>query len=300
LGGLLAVLLVAAPPLAAVLPPPSADGTEADLTVTESRGAAAPARPSRIYAIQGKPELKGRLALALAHARGVPRKTDFWVAWVFDADPFPPDTVDEKAVLHLRYAADELSTPQRVEVRGNDKPRGEPGLPVYWLGRVSSGDSFALVTALLKDAKNDHDAGELTRAAGLHANAALLPLLRDTARRSPFPSARARAACALLRDPGQASYVAGLVLDDHEPIELRRAVAEALAASQNAEAHAVLSTIWAKAQDPDVRRLVKDAALASGRGTEVAAWPRSSRGEMLSTLKTSSSSPPRGPADRPR
>jgi len=56
----------------------------------------------------------------------------------------------------------------------------------------------------------------------------------------------------------------------------------------------------AKAQDPDVRRLVKVAMQSAGKGTEVAPWPRSSRGETLSTLKPSSSSPPRGLPDRSR
>jgi len=62
----------------------------------------------------------------------------------------------------------------------------------------------------------------------------------------------------------------------------------------------VLGTIDAKAQDPDVRRLVKVAMQSAGKGTEVAPWPRSSRGETLSTLKPSSSSPPRGLPDRSR
>ena len=72
---LLALLLLAAP-LGAVLPPPP-EAAAAGPHVNETRGSAAPERPSRIYSVEG-PELKTRLGMALTHSHQQRRRTDFW------------------------------------------------------------------------------------------------------------------------------------------------------------------------------------------------------------------------------
>jgi hypothetical protein len=275
---LLALLLLAAP-AGAVLPPPSEGVPPEDSLVAESRGAGAPERPSRIYSVQG-PELKARLSTALLHARGQSPRTDFWAGYTFEtcASTDPDALATElavsggladvrKAVVLLRYGRDDAS-PQRVEVRASRQPRGEAGLPVYWLGRAAHGESLSLLLALMKGVRQEHDAGELTGAIGLHGGAEAVAVLRDVARRSAFVMARVRAA------------------------------ADALSGSHDPDARAILASIYAKTSDADLRRVLKESAL--GKGWEVAVWPRSSRGDALSTLKTSSSSPPHGLPDRSR
>ena len=292
---LLTVLLFAAP-AGAVLPPPS-EGFPTDELVSEARGAAsAPDQPSRIYAVQG-PELKSRLSTALSHAHGLTPRTDFWAGYLFEVCVEVDSEESRKVVVLLRYGRDG-DVPSRVEVRGPERPRGEAGVPFYWLGRATSSESLGVLGTLLKDVRADHDAAELTRAVGLLGGGDVVVLLRDLTRRSPSALVRARAAVALLRHPAQAGFVAGIVLDPAEPEDVRRAAAEGLAASRDADARALLLTVYAKSADPEVRRLVKEAL--PGKGAEVASWPRSSRGETLSTLKPGGSSPAHGPQDHPR
>jgi hypothetical protein len=292
-----------------VLPPPSEGVPPEDSLVAESRGAGAPERPSRIYSVQG-PELKARLSTALLHARGQSPRTDFWAGYTFEtcASTDPDALATElavsggladvrKAVVLLRYGRDDAS-PQRVEVRASRQPRGEAGLPVYWLGRAAHGESLSLLLALMKGVRQEHDAGELTGAIGLHGGAEAVAVLRDVARRSAFVMARVRAAAALARQPEQSGFVAGVLLDENEAPEVRRAAADALSGSHDPDARAILASIYAKTSDADLRRVLKESAL--GKGWEVAVWPRSSRGDALSTLKTSSSSPPHGLPDRSR
>lgn len=305
---LLAVLLLAAP-AGAVLPPPSEGISPEDSLVAESRGASAPERPSRIYSVQG-PELKTRLSTALLHAHALSPRTEFWAGYTFEtcASTDPDALASElavsggpadvhKAVVLLRYGRDDAS-PQRVEVRASRTQRGEAGLPVYWLGRAGHEESLSLLLSLMKGVRVEHDAGELTGAIGLHGGADVVAVLRDLARRSTFASARARAAAALVHHPEQSGFVAGIVLDEGEAPEVRRAAADALAGSRDPDARAILSSIYAQTSDAELRRVVKESAL--GKGWEVAVWPRSSRGEALSTLKTSSSSPPHGLPERSR
>jgi hypothetical protein len=302
------VLLLAAP-ASAVLPPPSEGLSAEDSLVAETRGAAAPERPSRIYSVQG-PELKARLATALLHARGQSPRTDFWAGYTFETcASTDPDAIAtelavsggiadvHKAVVLLRFGRDD-ATPQRVELRASRTPRGEAGLPVYWLGRAARDESLSFLISLMKGARAEHDAGELTGAVGLHGGSEAIGVLRDVARRSVFAAARARAATALVHHPEQSGFVAGIVLDEHELLDVRRAAAEALSGSHDPDARAILSSIYAKSSDAELKRVLKESAL--GKGWEVAVWPRSSRGEALSTLKQSSSSPPHGLPERSR
>jgi hypothetical protein len=161
---LLTVLLVAAP-LAAVLPPPAEGGAAEDLVVAEGRGASAPERPSRIYAVQG-PRLKARLSLALSHARSLSPPTDFWVGYTCDAEAetgtasLALELETRRAVVLIRYRKDE-SVPERIEVCSVDKPRGEPGLPVYWLGRAPRAEGFTVLRALARGTRIERDRTEV-------------------------------------------------------------------------------------------------------------------------------------------
>ncbi len=188
---LLTVLLVAAP-LAAVLPPPTEGGEREDLVVSEGRGASAPERPSRIYAVQG-PKLKARLSLALSHARGLSPRTDYWVGYTCDADgetgtdPLALELDARRAVVLLRYRKGE-SSPHRIQIASPEKPRGEPGLPVYWLGRAPRTEGVALLQSLARGTRVERDQTEVV----LWPRSSRAPMLSTlkTSVSSPSPGPR--------------------------------------------------------------------------------------------------------------
>jgi HEAT repeat protein len=245
-------------------------------TVTAPAATRAQAVPNpRFVAVEGG-TLEARRAAAIARGRAEASVSHFWVAYAFDVRPgvavdlevrgangevisLDGVTFQNGSKVETRNLAVFLlyerntDAPDRVEVYNLDRQRGYDGYPVYWLGRATADESFALLQGLLQSQPSGWVAERAVVAIGLHDDPRAADLLEGIVRQSRVERARTTAVMWLGIVADRVPFLAELVRDEREDLELRKQAAMAIGVGRSASAVATLRGLYDSVTNRDVR-----------------------------------------------
>jgi HEAT repeat protein len=240
---------------------------------------------TRFTPVEGA-DLKSRLDAAIKQARSRSKQSRFWTAYSFDVRPgvgvdiliigSGGSRIDINGVAHSpsnKYETRNVgvfllhetdgSQVTRAEVYNLERPRDYSGYPVYWLGRATSDESLSLLKNLIDTTRSSDVADSATDAIGLHEDQRVEGILKELIKSSSVEKVRITAISWLGNFPGQGEYLAAIVRNDRESVEVRKEAAGALGDSQDAAALTSLQTLYADVNNREVKREILDSIAES-------------------------------------
>ncbi len=160
-------------------------------------------------------------------------------------------------VFALRDAAGRV---ERVDVFNLGRRHEYAGYPVYWMGRAINEESLNFLRALAVTptlGRSDSPQNEAVWAISLHDDRRVPEVLMQVARTSPDESVRARAVRSLGLPPvadAVREYLAQLVRAERESQDVRRAAVAAYGRARDAQALALMQTLYSSNANRDLRR----------------------------------------------
>lgn len=226
------------------------------------------------------PDLKSRLAAAVKQGRSQGKR--FWTAYTFDVRPGigidvviigsrgSAITIDSMTTsAGHRYETRNLAvfllhekdgdSIARAELYNLERARDYSGHQVYWLGRGHNEESLNLLSSLVKNSRSIDVADNLTDAIGAHDDLRAEAVLKDLIRSSSIERVRATAVSWLGHIPGQTPFLARLVRDENESVEIRKEAADAIGESVDGDALSTLQNLFASVRNREVRKEILDA-----------------------------------------
>ncbi len=160
-------------------------------------------------------------------------------------------------VFALRDSAGRV---ERIDVFNLARRHEYAGYPVYWMGRAVNEESLNFLRALAVTptlGRSDSPQKEAVWAISLHDDRRVPEVLMQVARTSPDESVRARAVRSLGLPPvadAVREYLAQLVRDERESQDVRRAAVAAYGRARDAQALALMQTLYSSNANRDLRR----------------------------------------------
>jgi len=225
------------------------------------------------------PDLKSRVAAAIK--QGGAQQTRFWMAYTFDVRPgiaFDAMIIGEggsRTIINGSMVSSRCETRNvgifllyekggrsmvRAEIYNLERTRGYAGYPVYWLGRGGNEESLNFLRGLIGDLGSIEAAGRLTDAIGAHDDPRVAEILKDLIRNSKVERVRTTAVSWLGHLPGETPFLATLVRDEREHIEVRKEAAGAIGESPDGDALVLLQNLYRSVHHREVKREILDAA----------------------------------------
>ena len=149
---------------------------------------------------------------------------------------------------------------ERIDVFNLARRHEYGGYPVYWAGRATNEESLAFLRAVaVSDRAGTREslATEAVRAISLHDDRRVPEMLMQVARTSTDEGVRARAVRSLGMQPvpeAVREYLAQLARDEREAVEVRRAAIAAHGRSRDAQALALMQSLYGSLTNRDLRR----------------------------------------------
>jgi HEAT repeat protein len=128
----------------------------------------------------------------------------------------------------------------RVEVYNLDRQREYGGYQVYWAGRASNQESLAYLKSLAESGDMKRVAENATAAIGMHDDQNASVTLKSLARPGLPTAVRATAVFWIGYIGGEQAYLADIIRNERENVEVRESAASALGRSRES---AILSTL---------------------------------------------------------
>jgi len=147
----------------------------------------------------------------------------------------------------------------RVEVYNLARRRDYAGYPVFWLGRAPAEESLQFLRDLAESGQTNEVAVAAVRALALHDDRRVPEALERVARTSRAEPVRAQAVRSLGTPPASPQtrdFLASLARDAREPAEVRRAAVSALGRARDAQALALLTSLYESFAERELRRTV--------------------------------------------
>jgi HEAT repeat protein len=185
---------------------------------------------------------------------------DSGVYFVHDGLPasnYPGLETRSLGVFALRDSAGKV---ERIDVFNLARRHEYAGYPVYWMGRASNEESLGFLRALAEAqtfGRNDSPQNEAVWAISLHDDRRVPETLVHVARTSTDEQVRARAVRSLGLPPVPQEvrdYLAALVRDERESEEVRRAAISAYGRSRDAQALALMQSLYNSNVSRELRR----------------------------------------------
>ena len=243
---------------------------------------AAPAQRDGFITVEG-PTLESRMDAAIKQARSGGQRTPFWTAYSFDVRPgvavdaqlsnFHGSTVTfsgpsvsigtsagmtvetrNLGIFLLRETADDSIT--RVEVYNLDRPREYSGYRVYWLGRANNQESLDLLKGLVEPDQTKTIAERSTMALGLHDDPRVAGILKGFIQNSTSGKVRDPAIFWLGQIGGEQAFLAEIVRNERESVNIRKKAAFAIGASKDAAALSTLRSLYGTMTNRDVKKQI--------------------------------------------
>lgn len=227
--------------------------------------------------------LKSRMDSAIALARSRPQQTRFWVAYSFDVRPgvgvdievinsdgsrtqfgtvsgkVDPGLVTPNAGVFLLHEADGKAI-ARAELYNLQRSRSYNGYPVYWLGRGTNRESLNLLTELVESNSATRVAENLVHAVSLHDDPAVEGMMKDFARKSPNEKVRIAAIATLRQFPGNSSFLADIVRNEKETLEVRKIAAFFIGKTEDGSALSTLENLYGSITQQEIKEQIIFAA----------------------------------------
>jgi hypothetical protein len=160
-------------------------------------------------------------------------------------------------VFALRDSAGRV---ERIDVFNLARRHEYAGYPVYWLGRAASEESLGFLRGVAEAQtldRSDSPQNEAVWAISLHDDRRVPEVLMHVTRASADEQVRARAVRSLGLPPAAADvreYLAQLVRDEREPLDVRRAAVAAYGRSRDAQALALMQSLYNSQANRELRR----------------------------------------------
>ncbi|MBV9924038.1 MAG: HEAT repeat domain-containing protein [Acidobacteria bacterium] len=160
-------------------------------------------------------------------------------------------------VFALRDSAGKV---ERIDVFNLARRHEYAGYPVYWLGRAANEESLGFLRGLAEAptlGRDDSPQSEAVWAISLHDDRRVPETLLHVARTSADEQVRARAVRGLGLPPVAADvreYLAQLTRDEREPLDVRRAAVNAYGRSRDAQALALMESLYNSQSNRELRR----------------------------------------------
>jgi len=240
----------------------------------------APAQREHFINIEG-PDLKTRIDTAARQARS--QQSSFWTAYAFDVrsgvavdadlQDFhgSSDVISDTAVsigtshgvpvethnlgVFLLHDASGASI-TRIEIYNLDRVREYSGYPVYWLGRAGNEESLNLLKGLVDSAEYTKLPERAVMAIGLHDDRRVAGMLKDIFHRSSIDKVRGAAVFWLGQTGGEQAFLADLLRNEQESVEIRKKAAFAIGASRDPAALSALEAAYTTVTPREIRRQI--------------------------------------------
>ncbi len=214
--------------------------------------------------------------LNAALRQGQARGTRFWTAYAFDVRPGITTDTDvtisgnsvwvngvsigsnyetrNLAVFQL-YEANG-ATIARVEVYNLDRKREYSGYPVYWLGRANNEESLSLLKSLVDNQSDDKLKERATMAIALHDDKSVGAMLKGLSAKSNPERVRKTAIFWLGHVEGEREFLADIVRNEQETIEVRKQAAFGIGVNKDKAALPTLQNLYAQVTPRELKRQI--------------------------------------------
>ena len=248
----------------------------------ETRPLQTSSQRDRFITVDGS-DLKARLDSALKLGRGSSSSSKFWAAYSFDVRPgvaVDAEVIDSNGSrtfietgnvsvggpaetrnlgVFLLYESGSSSI-SRVEVYNLERRHEYSGYQVYWLGRANNQESLNLLNGLIESNKATKIADHGVMALALHDDPRVGPMLENIVRTSTLERSRSTAVFWLGQIGGEQAFLANLVRNEQESVEVRKQGAFALGVGKDKDALATLESLYATVTPREVKKQIIFAA----------------------------------------
>ena len=155
---------------------------------------------------------------------------------------------------------------KRMEIYNLDRRREYAGYPVYAVGRAGNEESINFLRGLAESAPStsaDKPGLLVERAAlalALHDDARVAQVLKNFVRTSPHQRVRSASVYWLGQAGGETEFLASLVRNSTEPLQLRRSAAHSIGESRDRAALATLQSLFESASERELKKAIVHAA----------------------------------------
>ncbi|MDX2034267.1 MAG: HEAT repeat domain-containing protein [Blastocatellia bacterium] len=225
--------------------------------------------------------LRSRLDAAVRQGRAASPAARFWAAYAFDVRPGVAMDLDYRGVVNsngrgettdakgsrietrnlavfLLHEADGSSV-SRVEIFNLDRQREYSGYRVFWLGRGGNEESLTLLQSLAvaRTAPGAEKIAEQAVAAiAIHDDPRVGGLLKEFVRQSSIVKVRTSATFWLGQVGGETAFLAELIRNPNEQVEVRKQAAFACGVSKDQAALATLQTLYPNIENREVKKQI--------------------------------------------
>jgi len=216
-------------------------------------------------------DLKTKMETAIKQARSSSSSTPFWTAYAFDVRPgiavdmdtshfdgstnvYGDTTISIGTSHGVRVETRNLGifllhdsgsgAIARVEIYNLDRKREYSGYPVYWLGRGGNQESLNFLQGLMQPNQANRNAEHLLIAIALHDDPRVSDILKEYVRNSSQNRVRSTAVFWLGQIGGEQQFLADLVRNQNENLDVRKEAAFAIGASKDPNALPTLKSLY--------------------------------------------------------
>ena len=246
--------------------------------------------PASFIQVEGA-DLTAKLAAAAQRARADNRQTPYWTAYSFDVRPgvavdpasggtfhgsmngyggiyvFSGTTASGMTVETRNLGVFLLRSPTsnaitRMEIYNLDRRREYSGYPVYFTGRANNEESLNFLRGLADGASASSAGREgmlnerAALALSLHDDPRVAGILKDFVRSSKNKRVRSASVFWLGQIGGEVPFLADIVRNTNEELELRKQAAHSIGESRDRAALATLQTLYAGATERELRKSI--------------------------------------------
>ena len=148
----------------------------------------------------------------------------------------------------------------RVEVYNLERRREYSGYPVYWLGRANSQESLALLNEMVESGQGKLVSEHSVMAVALHDDPRVGSMLENMVRRSSAEKVQTSAVFWLGQIGGEQPFLAGLVGNEQENVEVRKQAAFSIGVGKEKGALSTLERLYGSVAPREVKRQIIFAA----------------------------------------
>jgi HEAT repeat protein len=237
--------------------------------VTQEQTPVAP--PLQFIPVEGT-NLRARLDNSIK--QGQSRATRFWTAYSFDvrsgvaidaetyhnSGTFWVNGVSIGSNIETRNLAVFLlhepsgSAIPRLEIYNLERKREYSGYPVYWLGRANNEESLTLLKGLVDNQSEERLRDRATQAIALHDEKSVGAILKTLTQKSNPEKVRKTALFWLGHVEGEREFLADIVRNEQESIEVRKQAAFGLGVNKDRAALPTLQTLYASVTPRELKR----------------------------------------------
>ncbi|MBS1809937.1 MAG: HEAT repeat domain-containing protein [Acidobacteria bacterium] len=146
------------------------------------------------------------------------------------------------------------STIARLEIYNLERKREYTGYPVYWLGRGSNDESLTFLKGIIEKQSDDRLKDRATQAIALHDDKSVGGILKSLSLKNNPEKVRKTAIFWLGQVEGEREFLAGIVRDEQEPIEVRKQAAFGIGISKDKAALQTLQSLYSQVTPRELKR----------------------------------------------